>query len=553
MRIWLAYKAHAEGAADPFTSLLPVGLISIQGVLRDAGYDARLVNLSRLAHEEIVSLLKADQPAIVGLSQFTHNRHETIACARLVKKLVPGCFVVLGGPHATHRCREILDSAPEVDAIVVGEGESAMLDLVRCVAGGFEGMERLAGIAFRQGDAVLTTPERPALVDLDSLILNPAYLDDAVGVDPRRQLEFIVTSRGCPGRCRFCSSPHFWGKRLRFRSPDAIIAEIRTLRDRYGLIYFSIRDDTFTADRYRVREFCRMLLEERLFILWNCQSRVNSVDPEMLGWMKRAGCECIQFGIESGSPRMLSALGKQITPEQVRGAALAVRQVGMNLSVYLIAGIPGEEETDLQETIGLISEIRPHDGQVSPLVYYPGTALFADAVNKGLVAADLFERELGDACLVRHDRFPDRSARQQLAALSRSGELNGYVRSDFARQKETLGYCHATNLLAGEYFDRTGKQGLAEREYREIVSLEPDNPWGWLALGEFYGQAGRLAQARQAFVQLCRTVPNHAPGYSALGEIFRLEGNEREAIRQYRLALELDPFDAAAQTALARG
>ena len=127
--------------------------------------------------------------------------------------------------------------------------------------------------------------------------------------------------------------------------------EIKYIRDRYGLIYFSIRDDTFTADRERAIDFCRLLLAERVFVVWNCQSRVNYVDEELLGWLKRAGCECVQLGVETGSPRLLRELGKAIRPEQTIRAADAVRRVGLNLSIYLITGIPGETDLELQETL----------------------------------------------------------------------------------------------------------------------------------------------------------------------------------------------------------
>ena len=550
MRICLAYRAHAEGAADPYTSLLPVGLGTINAVLREAGYASHLANFSGMGLEQIIAMFKADPPAILGLSQFTHNRHETLALARLAKEVVPGCFVVFGGPHATHRWQEVLAGSPEVDAVVIGEGEATMLDLARVLSGNGGTLAEIPGVAHRRGAAVIRNERQGSLTALDQLPLSAYYMDDAIGVDPRRQLEFIISSRGCPGNCRFCSSPGFWGRGLRFRSPASIVDEIRYLRDRYGLIYFSIRDDTFTADRQRVSAFCRQLLEERLFILWNCQSRVNAVDVEMLGWMKRAGCECIQLGIESGSPRVLSTLGKQITPEQARKAALAVRQVGMNLSVYLIAGTPGEDEGDVRETCRLIEAIRPHDGQVSPLVYYPGTALFEEDVKAKRVSPDLFEQNKESSCPVRRDRLAMRTMRQMLDSLRKGGEKSAFTPRDIARQKETLGYCHVANLLAGEVYAEQDKTEPAEREYREIVFREPDNPWGWLALGELYGETGRLTSAMHAYEKLGTLVPAHAPAFSVLGELSLVSGDEAEAEGYFRRALELDPFNETARSAL---
>jgi tetratricopeptide (TPR) repeat protein len=308
-----------------------------------------------------------------------------------------------------------------------------------------------------------------------------------------------------------------------------MVEEIRFLRDRFGLIYFSIRDDTFTADRRRVIDFCRKLLSERIFILWNCQSRVNAVDAELLGWMKRAGCECVQLGIESGSRKVLDILGKRITPEQVRAAAQAVREVGINLSIYLIAGVKGETESDVQETCSLVSALRPSGGHVSPLVYYPGTALFEDAVKAGDVPSDLFEKSREPACQVCRDRSVSRNTERLMAVLEKGARKSGFTARDFRQQKELLGYCHATNLLAGESFLETGSDEAAEREYREIVDREPDNPWGWLALGEMYGEAGDLDSAIRAFETLAGLVPQHVPAFNALGELYDMSGDRKKA------------------------
>ncbi len=536
MLIWLAYKSHPEGASDPFTSLLPVGLLTINASLSKAGYTSRVANLSQMNQDQILCHLQSDLPSVVGLSMFTHNRTETLEIARLVKMQLPACCVVLGGPHATDRWCQILESSPEVDAVVTGEGETAMLELVNCLTGGGR-LDSIAGVAIRKSDgkAVLAQGRKP-IDNLDALPLAARYLNEPLGVDPRRQLEFIITSRGCPASCRFCSSPRFWGRKLRFRSPASIIEEISYLRERFGLIYFSIRDDTFTADRRRVIELCRLLLAERIFILWNCQSRVNAVDIEMLGWMKRAGCECIQLGIESGSERVLKALGKRVTKSEIRNAANLVRQAGINLSVYLITGVFADEGADLEATGRLLAEICPADGHVSPLVYYPGTALFEDAVREGRIPADLFERESRTAFPVLNGRGADQGMQLLLTQLKKAGSRGRFTRKDFIRQKELLGYCHATNLMSGEYYAEIGEIGLAERDYREIVRREPDNPWGWLALGELYAETGRIEMSRESFERLCKIVPSHAPGFSALGDIARMAGDEKGARAAFRRA-----------------
>lgn len=553
MEILLAYKAHSGGERDPHTSLLPIGLGYINAFLRKEGYRSKVANFSRSAWREIADFIADRPPAILGVSQFTHNRFDSLRLARLTKKINPSCFVVFGGPHATHRFREILSQNDSVDAVVIGEGEETFCELVRCLAQNRSNeLDSVRGIAFRNAGSILMTPPRMPLDDLDALPFPAAYFDDAIGVDVRRQMEFIVTSRGCPASCRFCSSPRFWGRSLRFRSPRSIVDEIKFIRDRYGLIYISIRDDTFTADRNRVLDFCRLLLQEKVYILWNCQSRVNAVDQEVLFWMKRAGCECVQFGIESGSMKVLRTLGKNITREQIRKAAEYTRRAGLHLSLYLVTGVPGETDEDVGETLSLLESIKASDGQISPLVYYPGTSLCEEGMNSGSIGRDLFESDTRDALYVRSDAFVRNSTKFLLKRVESVAEKTSFTQADFRAQKNELGYCHATNVMAGEMYESEGKWLKAETEYREIIVREPDNPWGWLMIGELHDRRGDAANARQAFKALASLVPAHAPAFSYMGELCRLEGDYTAAREFYRQAISLDPFDIAAREGMER-
>lgn len=551
MKLLLAYMAHPEGADDPFTSLLPVGLLSLDAVARRAGHQVTLANFSGNSWGRLRQELKRLRPQVLGISQFTHNRGEALALARLAKELDPACFVVLGGPHATHAWRELLENHRELDALILGEGEETLLELLdRLGSGG--GLAGVAGLAYLLAGEAVANPPRTPIAELDLLPLPGSGGGESIGVDYRRQLEFVITSRGCPASCLFCSSPLFWGRGVRLRSPASVVEEIRLVKERYGLIYFSFRDDTFTADRSRVLEICRLLKEKRLNILWNCQSRVNAVDEEMLLAMKRAGCECIQFGVESGSPEMLKALGKRILPADVERAAAAVRRAGVNLSVYLITGIPGEGEGALRETVRLIEKIRPQDGQVSPLVYYPGTQLFQRAVRAGTVPPRLFEEESGEGFLVRGDRFVEKSRQAMLKALEKAGRQGRFSRGDFAAQRALLGYSFVTEMLEAEGLEAEGDFPGALALYRGMVRAEPDNPWGHLLAGGLQVRLGQLAAARASYQKLLKLVPRHLPGFLALGELALAAGDPGEAARQYRKALELDPGNAEAKEGLRR-
>ena len=553
MRILLTYKTTGRSAADPYTSLLPVGLGSICALLRREGMDARLANFSPFSWEKTESLLAEERPDLVGISQFTHNRFAALRLAELAKRLNPRCYVVLGGPHATHRSQELLDGFPNVDAVVLGEGEETFLELARHLQGdGDRDLSVIRGLALRHRGEIVVTPPRPPFADLDVLPSAVSCYDDAIGVDRQRQLEFIITSRGCPASCRFCSSPLFWGHALRFRSPRAIVDELRAIRDRYGLLYFSLRDDTFTADRRRVLEFCRLLVEERLYIVWNCQSRVTSVDGEMLGWMKRAGCECVQYGVESGSERILKSLGKRITLSQIHQAAEATRRAGLHFSIYLITGVPGETTEDLQATLRLIDDIKPHDGQVSPLACYPGTGLFADMLASSEGRADMFERDRREAFYLRDDPFVPLSTRKLLDRLTRSADRNRFRPADFAAQKRLLGFCYGTNLMAGELYEAEGDTLRAEVEYREITERQPANPWGWLAMGELHGEGGDADEAEKAFLRVLELVPPHVPALVALGDLSSLRGDRQRGEEWYRRALSIIPGEESAMAGLKR-
>ena len=548
MEILLAYKAHARGAHDPYTSLLPVGLGYMNAVLRKEGHHSRIANFSKYDWDGVARIIAAKPPALLGVSQFTHNRFDSIKLAGLAKNISPSCFVVLGGPHATHRYHEILSRNETVDAVVMGEGEETLSELAGILAQkGVDALDSIRGLAFKRAGSVVANPSREPLADLDGLPFPAAFIEDAIGLESHRQLEFLITSRGCPAVCNFCSSPKFWGRSLRFRSPRSIVDEIRFIRDRFGLIYFSIRDDTFTADRERVLAFCRLLLLEKIHILWNCQSRVNAVDEEVVFWMKKAGCECVQLGVESGSLKILRTLGKTITREQILKAAESTRRAGIHLSLYLMTGVPGETGEDITDTLSLLESVKADDGQVSPLVYYPGTRLFDEAVKSGMVGGDLFESDTREALYVRSDRFVQKSTQTILKSVERIARRSRFTRADFHAQKKLLGYCHGTNIMAGEFHESRGELREAEGEYREILDREPENPWGWLMIGELYAKVGDTAGARQAFEMLSSLVPAHAPAYSYLGELCLIAGDRSAALRFYRQAISLDPFELTAR------
>ena len=510
MKILLAYQSGEPNRDDPYISLVPTGLCYLHACLIEAGHDSILANFSGWPESRIIRELLKINPQMIGISQWTHNRHISMDMAVSCRQLLPGCTIIMGGGHATFCYKDVLADGSAVDIVVLGEGEQTLLELVdhlsRCTD-----WHDIQGLAFRSNGSIVTTAARKLLADLDQLPQPARHLENSTGIDLELQPEFIVTARGCPSACHFCSSPAFWGKKVRFRSPQAIVEEILYIRQKFGLIYFSIRDDTFTADRNRAIDFCTLLVERQTDILWNCQSRVTAIDEELLIMMKMAGCECIQLGVESGSPRILQQLGKSIVPAQIRHAGKLIRDIGINLSIYLISDVPGETDDDLRQTIDLVRHIHPDDGYVSPLAYYPGTRLFNDAVASGNSDIHLFE-DRHDRALYVQDPQGDSSSRL-LKEISSSRRDDS---SRFSVQKERLGFCYTTNVLAGEWYRQRREYSAAEREFREITTLQTENPWGWFLLGELYAERGRSRQAKECYKKVLEIIPQHAPSKAAL-------------------------------------
>jgi radical SAM superfamily enzyme YgiQ (UPF0313 family) len=366
------------------------------------------------------------------------------------------------------------------------------------------------------------TEAQPPIEDLDGLGF-PAERFEADFMDDPSQLSYVSTSRGCPATCNFCNTPEFWGTSIRYRSPGAVLQEMAFLRERHGLTYFSFRDDTFTAKKSRILALMDGIRESGLHPLWNCQSRVNLVDEERLVAMKRAGCEFIQFGVEHASERVLRLLDKGTNPAQARKALALARKVGLNLGIYLITGIPGEEWQDVEASAAFVRETRPHDVQVSPLAVYPGTALFTRYLAEGRIDRDFFRRS-GDAeVFARVDAHTEKALRY----LERSRLKAGYTAVEFAEQKRWLGFCAVTNLLCGEAAEAAGRFAEAETEYLEIIRKEPRNPWGFLRRALLLDRTGRRSEARADL----REVLALAPGNPEATRLARQWGATRNAER----------------------
>jgi anaerobic magnesium-protoporphyrin IX monomethyl ester cyclase len=481
LRVLLAYRCSDEGRSSAFERLLPVGLCSLAAVLHRRGHDVSAANYSDASPAEIERHILASRPDVVGISVFTFNRSASFDLARTARRLLPAAIVVAGGPHVSHLHASVLDGHPEIDYVAIGEGEETLARLLDRLAAG-EDAGGLPGLAWRADGVPRSSGWPDPIADLDRLPF-PFEGFRGYGVDPRSQFMIVVTSRGCPARCAFCNTPQYWGSRIRFRSVDHVLGELRALREKFGLLEVSFRDDTFTVDRHRVLELCRRMSEEGLGYLWDCQSRVSAVDEERLVAMRRAGCVHIQYGVESGSSRILERLAKGIDVAGIERAARATRRAGIEFSVYLIAGIDGEEEEDLAATEALLRRIRPHGAVVSPLAVFPGTALWEDWKRQHGLDDSTWSAGGREAIYVRQGDPASAAAIERIGRLvSSEAQRNAYGLADLREQRRRIGDCHALDLAEASLLLKRHRPNDARRVLEDLARREPRNPWAPLEL-----------------------------------------------------------------------
>ncbi|MEE8413709.1 MAG: radical SAM protein [Dehalococcoidales bacterium] len=358
----------------------PMGLALIAAILEKEGYPVTIVdaNALNLQPDAVAPLVKdAD---IIGLTAMTPSIHTAIATARHLKKNYPDLPIVLGGTHATLLPEETLAIAPEIDIIVRGEGEETFIELLQALENK-QPLNTIAGISYRKDGGVISNPASTKIVDLDSLPFLAYHLLPWQKYKPHpphgRALPFsvIITSRGCPYRCAYCSKPIF-GNRFRAQSPERVVEEIVYYQKTFGIKELAFYDDSFTLDKKRARAIADEIIKKGLKIHWTCETRVNLVDKELLGSIKQAGCYSIAYGIESGSPEILEVLDKEITLEQVVEAVRFSREAGMQTIGYFMIGSPGESPDTIRQTIQFAKKLKLDFAQFSITTPFPGTKLY---------------------------------------------------------------------------------------------------------------------------------------------------------------------------------
>ncbi|HUT52810.1 MAG TPA: radical SAM protein [bacterium] len=365
----------AEPVLSPFFTdekRPPLGIGFLMGVLRRAGHRVYFIdNYLKPSDFLETDYLTRHQIDAVGIYMNTVCLHDGL---RMINKLVrlrqKGAWrgkIVVGGPHPS----VLPESIPEeVDHVVIGEGESAILDIVEGRA------ERIV--------------QKPLIHDLDSL--PPPAWDDFLDLPydwtsdllSAKPVVSMNTSRGCPYQCAFCSVQSVWGRTYRFFSPDWIIENIRYLISRGGCKAIYFREDNFTASRKRVIEFCAKLKQAGLDLQWLCESRVDTLDRELIKLMHDGGCRALYLGVESGSQRLLDFVDKGITTGQIEAVFAWCRETGIKTYASFIVGLPTETAADREQSESLRRKIKPDSFSNNVFVGMPTSRLYQYVLDNKL-------------------------------------------------------------------------------------------------------------------------------------------------------------------------
>lgn len=381
----------AESAQYP-----PLGLLYLAASVRrqDPTAEIRLLDAYdfRNSVDEIKPVIREFRPDILGLTANTWLWGDCLALAQSAKQARPKLHVTMGGYHLSIYPGESI-MPPAVDSIVIGEGEDVFPEMIARLAAGHS-LEGLAGVWFKHQGQVVRNPPAGRIEDLDRLAfpereLLPTRRRYTFSTDPEVRTTTMLSSRGCPYQCLFCNS---FGRYI-MRSPENVVAEMAVCRAQ-GFESINFVDDGFNIDLARTKRLCDRIEEASLGLTWSFRGRVDGMDEELAAKLARAGCRRVNFGMESGSDRVLELIGKRASVAEGRRAVRIVKQAGLSPVGYFIVGFPGETEAEFQATVRLAHESPFDYVQFNTLMIFPKTRLNGLAVEQGVLAADYFDRYL---------------------------------------------------------------------------------------------------------------------------------------------------------------
>ncbi len=469
--------------AGIFSLYFPLGLTYVAGAAKKAGHECKILDMDAAEPKEgslnftreyesynnyitalnapehptwqlLRRLIKEQNPDLIGITALTTKFGSAIQTARFCRQELPKVPILIGGAHAS-TMPDLCMQIPEVDYVLRGESDESFPQLLEALQGR-RNFAEVGSLTWRKEGKIIHNPDLPFAQNLDELalpdrsaLMNPEhYSSEDMGV--------ILTSRGCPFRCSYCF--HMWEKKVRYRSVDSVIAEIIEVHRQYGTTQFSIKDDSFTVKKSHVLKLCEAFRKLPFKMTFNCTTRVDLLDEELLKAMKEAGCAQVSVGIESGSPAVLKETDKDISLEQVIKAAEMLNRHRLFWTGYFMIGLPRETEEDIRQTMKFLKKVKPFYGGLGVYNPFPRTKLFNQGVELGLLdpspplehflntnPKDLFFKDPHKRLInIDHERFAQLANEATRFFHQHNSNLFNMARRGFARRRA---YMHDPSLL----------------------------------------------------------------------------------------------------------
>lgn len=389
----------SKGMSKNFGLYPWLGLCYIAACLCRDGISVEMIDMDaeNLSQDQVVEKIKILRPKVVGISSMSFTFLLALELAKKIKKNM-NTTIVLGGNHVSIYPQEVI-SHDCIDVGVIGEGEITFIELVKvlkskALVDAGEDLQKINGIIYKTGKQIVTTKARKFVDNLDILpypAVDLLKIERYYGCNHNRPYLTMVTSRGCLHRCSFCSKQP-WNLSFRMFSAERIVSEIEFYINRLGVKAIDFFDDTFTFDQGRLVQVINLIKAKNIKFDFGFMTRVDKVNKKLLLDLKEIGCKIVSFGVESGSPRILNILNKDITISQIKDAFRWANEAKISTVGFFMVGNPGETMEDVNQTKKLIKELDIDYIKANILIPYPGSRLYDDMLNKGEIEEDYWKK-----------------------------------------------------------------------------------------------------------------------------------------------------------------
>jgi anaerobic magnesium-protoporphyrin IX monomethyl ester cyclase len=400
MRVVLATPPEYRRLSTPAQGLgEPMALLYLASYAKDLGFlDRASASIEifdaytlHMKPEGFIREMVERKPDVLGVTLTSRMFLAAMACLSKIHDALPDMRIVLGGIHPSFTARNIVEAFPFIDCVIKGEGERAFSQLLLYYAGELSDISGIPGITVASNGRIIER-EPETIWNLDclpfparNLVKNIRYGYSWNGIDlTYGKFTSIVTSRGCPFGCKFCTNWVFTNRQLRARSVENVVSELELIQSQ-GYKSCVIVDDIYTANKKRVVEMCDEIVKRKIDLVLYCEGRTDSADPLMFKSMKRAGFSSILFGMESGSQKVLDFFNKGMTPTKIKTAAANAKNAGLQVIGAFIIGAPVETVEDIKATLELISELDLDGLEVNALGISPWDPLYNEVAGEGRV------------------------------------------------------------------------------------------------------------------------------------------------------------------------